>query len=273
MGGLMDYKARFYSSYLNHFIQPDTLIPDPPNSQDWNRYSYVYNRPINLNDPTGHCPFCIAAVVGGLIGAGVNLYTQYQDGGGSFENVNWGEVAVGGAVGAVAGLVGAALIVPGATAIAAATGTGLVGEIVAGSFMAGTANVILSNTQRVATNLIKGNEVNAESINKDFADNYVRDMAYGALGYNIGKAISPLFNKYFMVLDDWRVTANDFKGQPFLNPVSSQQVVVGIVNASVEAISNSTLLDCTVGGSCNKKQSKGQGRKPTAPRINNILMR
>jgi hypothetical protein len=25
MGGLMDYKERFYSSYLNHFTQPDTL--------------------------------------------------------------------------------------------------------------------------------------------------------------------------------------------------------------------------------------------------------
>ena len=36
MGGLMDYKARFYSPYLNRFIQPDTLIPDPSNPQAWN---------------------------------------------------------------------------------------------------------------------------------------------------------------------------------------------------------------------------------------------
>lgn len=54
MGGLMDYKARFYSSYINHFLQPDTLIPDPSNPQAWNRYSYVMNRPVNFNDPTGH---------------------------------------------------------------------------------------------------------------------------------------------------------------------------------------------------------------------------
>jgi RHS repeat-associated protein len=52
--GLMDYKARFYSPYINRFIQPDTLIPDPSNPQNWNRYSYVGNRPINFNDPTGH---------------------------------------------------------------------------------------------------------------------------------------------------------------------------------------------------------------------------
>jgi len=55
MGGLMDYKARFYSSYINHFLQPDTLIPDPSNPQAWNRYSYVGNNPIQFNDPTtGH---------------------------------------------------------------------------------------------------------------------------------------------------------------------------------------------------------------------------
>jgi hypothetical protein len=42
------------SSYINHFLQPDSLIPNPSNPQAWNRYSYVGNRPINFNDPTGH---------------------------------------------------------------------------------------------------------------------------------------------------------------------------------------------------------------------------
>jgi RHS repeat-associated protein len=54
MGGLMDYKARFYSPMLGRFIQPDSLIPDAQNPQAWNRFSYVTNRPINFNDPTGH---------------------------------------------------------------------------------------------------------------------------------------------------------------------------------------------------------------------------
>ncbi len=30
------------------------MIPDPSNPQSWNRYSYVTNRPVNFNDPTGH---------------------------------------------------------------------------------------------------------------------------------------------------------------------------------------------------------------------------
>lgn len=53
----MDYKARFFDPYTNRFIQPDTIIPNPANPQSLNRYSYVYNSPINFNDPTGHDPW------------------------------------------------------------------------------------------------------------------------------------------------------------------------------------------------------------------------
>ncbi|MBL8099938.1 MAG: RHS repeat-associated core domain-containing protein [Anaerolineales bacterium] len=53
--GLMDYKARFYSPVLNRFIQPDSIVPEPSNPQTWNRFAYVNNRPIVMNDPTGHC--------------------------------------------------------------------------------------------------------------------------------------------------------------------------------------------------------------------------
>jgi hypothetical protein len=42
------------SPYLNQFTQPDSLIPNPANPQNFNRFSYVYNRPINFNDPSGH---------------------------------------------------------------------------------------------------------------------------------------------------------------------------------------------------------------------------
>jgi len=51
----MDYKARFYSPVLNRFIQPDSIVPNPVSPQDFNRFSYVINNPINLIDPSGHC--------------------------------------------------------------------------------------------------------------------------------------------------------------------------------------------------------------------------
>lgn len=50
----MDYKARFYSPYLNRFLQPDNIIPDQTNPQSMNRFSYVLGNPIRFSDPTGH---------------------------------------------------------------------------------------------------------------------------------------------------------------------------------------------------------------------------
>jgi RHS repeat-associated protein len=52
--GLMFYNARWYDPYLNHMTQPDTIVPDPYNSQDYDRYSYARNNPIRYNDPSGH---------------------------------------------------------------------------------------------------------------------------------------------------------------------------------------------------------------------------
>ncbi len=49
------YNLRSYDASLNRFLQPDTIVSNPVNPQTWNRYSYVSNRPINTNDPSGHC--------------------------------------------------------------------------------------------------------------------------------------------------------------------------------------------------------------------------
>ncbi len=54
--GLMFYNARYYDPTLGRFISPDTIVPDFTNPQDLNRYSYVRNNPVNLTDPSGHCP-------------------------------------------------------------------------------------------------------------------------------------------------------------------------------------------------------------------------
>ena len=61
MGGIMDYKARFYSPALMRFLQPDTVIPGVANPQNWNRYLYANNNPIRYTDPSGH--WAIPAIV------------------------------------------------------------------------------------------------------------------------------------------------------------------------------------------------------------------
>jgi RHS repeat-associated protein len=55
LGSLYDYNARFYSPYLNRWLSPDTIVPDPANPQSLNRYAYTLNNPVKYTDPSGHC--------------------------------------------------------------------------------------------------------------------------------------------------------------------------------------------------------------------------
>jgi RHS repeat-associated protein len=54
VAGLIYMNARYYDASLGRFISADSIIPDPMNPQSLNRYSYVLNNPVCLNDPTGH---------------------------------------------------------------------------------------------------------------------------------------------------------------------------------------------------------------------------
>jgi RHS repeat-associated protein len=52
--GLLYYVARFYDPYLNRWISPDVIIPDPSNSIDLDRYAYARNNSLRYSDSTGH---------------------------------------------------------------------------------------------------------------------------------------------------------------------------------------------------------------------------
>ncbi|NSW52153.1 MAG: RHS repeat-associated core domain-containing protein [Anaerolineae bacterium] len=51
--GLSYYVARWFDPVLGHFIQADSLIPQPGNAGDWDRYAYVLWNPVRYNDPLG----------------------------------------------------------------------------------------------------------------------------------------------------------------------------------------------------------------------------
>ena len=53
--GLAFYNARYYDPAIGRFITPDSIVPNPQDGQDYNRYTYVGNNPIRWDDPTGHC--------------------------------------------------------------------------------------------------------------------------------------------------------------------------------------------------------------------------
>lgn len=51
--------GRIEDSITGRFLSPDPYTPDPSDTQDYNRYSYVDNNPVTLVDPTGfdsNCP-------------------------------------------------------------------------------------------------------------------------------------------------------------------------------------------------------------------------
>jgi hypothetical protein len=43
-----------YSSALGRWLSPDTIVSQPGNPQDLNRYAYVLGNPLRYTGPTGH---------------------------------------------------------------------------------------------------------------------------------------------------------------------------------------------------------------------------
>ena len=50
---LVHMNGRIYDPLMARFLSADPLIQDPAHSQSYNRYTYVWNNPTNLTDPTG----------------------------------------------------------------------------------------------------------------------------------------------------------------------------------------------------------------------------
>jgi RHS repeat-associated protein len=51
---LVHMNGRVYDPLLGRFIQADPIVQDPYAPQNWNRYTYVYNNPLNGTDPSGY---------------------------------------------------------------------------------------------------------------------------------------------------------------------------------------------------------------------------
>jgi RHS repeat-associated protein len=62
--GLIYLRARYYDPSTGTFLQEDSFPRFLEDSQSLNRYSYVYNNPINATDPSGHFA---------LVGTGIGL--------------------------------------------------------------------------------------------------------------------------------------------------------------------------------------------------------
>ena len=116
-------------------MQPDTIVPEPGNPQALNRYAYVFNNPLKYTDPSGRCPWCVAALGGAILGGGMSWLQQtwanHQQGMSWRDaalTVDIGEIAGAAVAGAiVAGTFGAAAVYVGAGSVAGIGFWGTVG--------------------------------------------------------------------------------------------------------------------------------------------------
>jgi len=51
--GLINARGRMYDPDTGRFLSPDPFVQSPFDGRSYNRFSYVFNNPINLIDPTG----------------------------------------------------------------------------------------------------------------------------------------------------------------------------------------------------------------------------
>jgi RHS repeat-associated protein len=67
--GLIHMNGRLYDPQLRRFLSPDNYVQDPHNTQNYNRYGYVYNNPLLYSDPSGEIAFL--AVIGIAMAVGI----------------------------------------------------------------------------------------------------------------------------------------------------------------------------------------------------------
>ncbi|MBB1139566.1 RHS repeat domain-containing protein [Myroides sp. WP-1] len=66
---IIQMNGRLYDPYLRRFMAPDNYIQDPTNTQNFNRYGYVWNNPLKYTDPSGEegISFTAAVIIGAVV--------------------------------------------------------------------------------------------------------------------------------------------------------------------------------------------------------------
>ena len=80
---LINMNGRLYDPMLHRFLQPDNFVQDSENTQNFNRYGYVYNNPLKYTDPTGE--FFLGTIFTAVFSA-IGNFIQH---GVNFDDYNW----------------------------------------------------------------------------------------------------------------------------------------------------------------------------------------
>lgn len=195
--GLYYYGARYYDPTIGRFISPDSVVPNPFNPQNLNRYTYCNNNPLSYTDPNGHFPLIlIGMAVGAIMGAvsagiqshwdlGAMVQGAFMGAASAVTMYAFGPIIGGAMVGAVqAGISGGD---PGKGALWGAIG-GTIGAAMGGVDFSGIGNDLAQITvQMVAAGVVGG--VLAEFSGAKFSQGMLPAMASVAMN-GLAKAIN-----------------------------------------------------------------------------------
>ncbi len=190
--GLQFLRARYYSPAHGRFITRDPFPGFLNQPATLNPYAYVTNNPVLMSDPSGQiAPFLMAAIVGGSLSAGIDIGVQLYNMqptslGQALRCLNWGEVGVSFAAGAVAGLTGFTVF-GGMTAL---MGTGFLANVAAGAI----SSVVAGQYGRLTGLVLSGQVSQARSSlfrPQDMVLDAVLGGAGAGIGYGLGRIGSP----------------------------------------------------------------------------------
>ncbi|MBS1759291.1 MAG: hypothetical protein JST23_04125 [Bacteroidetes bacterium] len=106
---LYDFNARTYDQQIGRFIQIDPT-PEDGDQESLTPYHFSGNNPSTFNDPNGKCPWCIGAIIGGLVEYGTQVASNLASGkslGESLTNVDGKAILISAGAGALSGSVSA----------------------------------------------------------------------------------------------------------------------------------------------------------------------
>ena len=108
-------------------------------------YAYADSDPLNLTDPSGNCPWCIAGAIGAVVGGGVEIIAN--------KNWIWTSLAIAAGSGFVAGASGSGAVALVGKAISLAGGTGAAAAITSEAVGSGLASSAGNLTSQVVQNV------------------------------------------------------------------------------------------------------------------------
>lgn len=181
-------------------------------------YGYVNGNPVNLADPSGNCPWCLA---GAIIGATANTGFQLYRNGGDLSQIDIQQVGLAAAGGMLGGGLGT---------VTAALELGTASNIITNALGSG----LISGAQQIANNALHG-----ECAMKDVESSALKGAAFGGLGAGVGiatnKFVGYMYQNAFnnLTLAERTLSLSNAISGPYFPPGTPNWAIGGTVAGNI----------------------------------------